>query len=299
MRRARYATYANVFPTKWNQCFMWLTSLLQKRGLRCNYSPTKVRKPYTSRAAKNAGNAGNNRRRASTASSPIPTEAQRSDADDHTIVAAQPPTSTNLWNTPGSTQPVLRNQVALESANGKWDSQLYVDRILFSLEHIGTPEEERARYPAGCYSVSRQPVNEHVPSSSLAFFSDHAVDHLCLKLGHDKLKILVNTLEAQMQGRWEATFQPYGPPDEVNDSPEHRSQYIRSYFEQVHPIYPFLDQVTFEERASCTQPQGSDSTHETWLALYHTVLSLGCFFAQGTGNDGNGSICSQLFESAD
>ncbi|KAH7308924.1 hypothetical protein B0I35DRAFT_440994 [Stachybotrys elegans] len=281
MRRACYATYAHVFPIKWTQCCMWLTSSFQKRGLRCNFSPTKVRKPPSSRASKNAGNAGNAHRRASTAPSPTPTEARRNDADDYPTVAAKSSISANSRNTSGPAQPVLSNQMASESVDGKWDSALYVDRILFSVEPTGSPEEERSRYPAGRYSVSRQQVNEHVPSSSLAFFSDHAVDQLCLKLGHDKLKTLVSTLEGQMQGRWEATSQPYGLPDEVDDSPERRSQYIRSYFEQVHPIYAFIDQATFDERASCPQPEASDSTHETWLALYHTVLSLGCMYNDG------------------
>ncbi|PVH91671.1 hypothetical protein DM02DRAFT_663725 [Periconia macrospinosa] len=255
-------------------------TLCNKRGLRCNFSPTKVRKPHTLRSAKDR-NAGNGHRRTSTAPSPTLIEARRNDADDNIIVAARSPTSTNARNTSEPTQHVPRNQVASGSTNGKWDSALYVDRILFSVEPIGSPEEERSRYPAGCYSVSRQTVNEHVPSSSLAFFSDHAVDYLCLKLGHDRLKTLVNTLEAQMQARWEATSQPYGPPDDIDDSPERRSQYIRSYFEQVHPIYPFLEQATFEGRASSTQLEASDPTHETWLALYHTVLSLGCMYHNG------------------
>ncbi|KAF5232115.1 hypothetical protein FANTH_13111 [Fusarium anthophilum] len=253
-------------------------TLCNKRGLKCIYSPTKARKAHTTRSTRNAGNV---HRRASVAPSPTLTEARRSDVDDQITVAAEPPIPANSPITSESTQSVPRSQVAPELVNSELDSSFYVDRILFSLEPIGAPEEERALYPAGCYSVSRQTVTEHVPSSSLAFFSDHAVDNLCLKLGHDKLKTLVNTLESQMQGRWEATFQPYGLPDEVNDSPEHRSQYIRSYFEQVHPIYPFLDQARFEERVSCAQPQGSDPTHETWLALYHTVLSLGCMYHDG------------------
>jgi len=103
-----------------------------------------------------------------------------------------------------------------------------------------------------------------------------------------------------MQARWEAGSQPYGPPDDVDDSPERRSQYIQctnitngryilclganqtaAFFEHVHPIYPFLDQATFEGRTSSTQLEASDSTHETWLALYHTVLSLGCMYHGG------------------
>jgi hypothetical protein len=103
-----------------------------------------------------------------------------------------------------------------------------------------------------------------------------------------------------MQARWEAGSQPHGQPDRIDDSPERRSQYIRctninnrsctsilstnqtiAYFEQVHPIYPFLDQAAFERRASSTELEASDTTHETWLALYHTILSLGCMYHDG------------------
>jgi len=146
------------FPRRGFNFSPGLTSMFQKRGLKCNYSPTKARKPQTSRSARHAGNI---HRRASVAPSPTLTEARRSDADDQITVAAQPPIPTNSPSASESTQPVPRSQVASESANGRLDSALYVDRILFSLEHIGTPEEERARYPAGCYSVSRQTVTEH------------------------------------------------------------------------------------------------------------------------------------------
>ncbi|KAF4435193.1 transcriptional regulatory [Fusarium acutatum] len=115
------------------------------------------------RKIRSARNAENVRRRASIAHSPTLTEARRSDAEDQITVAAQPPIPTNSPSTSESRQPVLRSQVASESANG-------------------TLEEERALYPAGYYSVSRQTVTEH------------------------------------------------------------------AYFEQVHPIYSFLNQVTFEER---------------------------------------------------
>jgi hypothetical protein len=103
-----------------------------------------------------------------------------------------------------------------------------------------------------------------------------------------------------MQARWEAGTQAYGPPDDVDDSSERQSQYIRctnittevthcfsvltkfiAYFEQVHPVYPFLDEAAFEEKATSTRLEASDSTHKTWLALYHTILSLGCMYHDG------------------
>lgn len=127
------------------------------------------------------------------------------------------------------------------------NTDLYVDQILFAVQLTGTPGEVRSRYPPGRYRVSRQTVNEYVSSFSLAFFSNNAVDNLCLKLSHDKLKTLVSTLEAQTQTRWEApTPQPPRRYDDIDDSSERRSQHIQSYFEQFHMIYLFLDQDSFE-----------------------------------------------------
>ncbi|KXJ93625.1 hypothetical protein Micbo1qcDRAFT_38206 [Microdochium bolleyi] len=239
----------------------------------------RLRKPYTLRSANDRNE--NTQGGASTAHFPAIIDAQNSDAGEHGGVPAQPPVSTSSQNTSLPTEPVFTNHASPESASGQWNAALYVDRILSFAEPTGTPEEERSRYTAGGYSVSRQAVNEHVPSSSLAFFSDNAVDQLCEKLGHDKLRTLVTTLEAQMQARWEATTQPYDPPEAVDDSAERRLEYVRSYFEQVHPLYPFLDQATFEQRVSGLPPEASDSNYETWLALYHTVLSLGCMYHDG------------------
>jgi hypothetical protein len=66
-----------------------------------------------------------------------------------------------------------------------------------------------------------------VPSSSLAFFSDEAVERLCQKLGHGKVKDLVNTLEEQMKARWEVAVQHRDVFEDLNTSHETESQYIR------------------------------------------------------------------------
>jgi hypothetical protein len=56
---------------------------------------------------------------------------------------------------------------------------------------------------------------------------------------------------------------------------------IIAYFEQVHPVYPFLDEAAFKEKVTSTRLEASDSTHKTWLALYHTILSIGCMYHDG------------------
>lgn len=139
---------------------MHVAYLLQKRGLRCIFSPTKIRKPNNSRSAKDR-DARNTHRRASTAASPTPIGAPETDADDNITVVPRPTSSANSWNAFGTTQPSLMHQVASESTNIQGDSALYVDKILSPMESTGTPEEVRSRYPEGCYSVSRQTVDEH------------------------------------------------------------------------------------------------------------------------------------------
>jgi hypothetical protein len=54
-----------------------------------------------------------------------------------------------------------------------------------------------------------------------------------------------------------------------------------AYFQQVHPIYPFLDQEVFENRASHDEGGAHDSSDKAWLALFHAVISLGCMFHDG------------------
>jgi hypothetical protein len=68
-----------------------------------------------------------------------------------------------------------------------------------------------------------------VPSSSLAFFSDDAVDSLCQRLGHDKLKTLVNTLEDTMKARWQAAEAANNRPqtEDWSHCDVHRPLYIQ------------------------------------------------------------------------
>src|ERR1700712_1963024 len=54
-----------------------------------------------------------------------------------------------------------------------------------------------------------------------------------------------------------------------------------AYFQQVHPIYPFLDQQAFEHRASLEGSGVHDSSDKAWSALFHAVISLGCMFHDG------------------
>lgn len=56
------------------------------------------------------------------------------------------------------------------------------------------------------------------------------------------------------------------------------------YFENIHPLYPFLDRDEFETRAYASTLETGHSNDLAWIALYHTVLALACEF------DGGGSF---------
>jgi len=72
----------------------------------------------------------------------------------------------------------------------------------------------------------------------------------------------------------------------------------KAYFEQVHPVYPFLDQEAFERKVFGEVLSQSLATDKVWSALYHTVLAIGCQYNDGGSFDpGNGQAWN-LFEIA-
>lgn len=50
-----------------------------------------------------------------------------------------------------------------------------------------------------------------------------------------------------------------------------------AYFENIHPMYPFLDRKGFEEKVSSMQNE-SLQKNTAWSALYYGVLALGSQF---------------------
>jgi hypothetical protein len=48
-----------------------------------------------------------------------------------------------------------------------------------------------------------------------------------------------------------------------------------AYFEQIHPMYPFINRKSFEEKASSSDNESRLETNVAWSALYHGVLALG------------------------
>lgn len=71
-----------------------------------------------------------------------------------------------------------------------------------------------------------------------------------------------------------------------------------AYFEQVHPIHPFLDRKEFEEKAFSPQLPRLLSSSPPFSALYHTVLALGCQYQEGGAFDPGKGKAWELFQTA-
>jgi hypothetical protein len=72
---------------------------------------------------------------------------------------------------------------------------------------------------------------------------------------------------------------------------------VIAYFENIHPMYPFLNRKTFEEKALSPEIESLLETNIAWSALYHSVLALGSQFHDKDFSPGKG-LPWQLFKLA-
>jgi len=71
-----------------------------------------------------------------------------------------------------------------------------------------------------------------------------------------------------------------------------------AYFEQVHPLYPFLNRKEFEEKALKPEVSKLVELNAPFSALYHSVLALGCQYCEGGAFDPGKGKAWKLFQIA-
>jgi hypothetical protein len=71
-----------------------------------------------------------------------------------------------------------------------------------------------------------------------------------------------------------------------------------AYFDQVHPLYPFLDRKDFEKKSVSPQLPACLANDQAFSALYHTVLALGCQYTEGGSFDPGKGKAWKLFQVA-
>ncbi|KAK2124463.1 hypothetical protein NOF04DRAFT_1348252 [Fusarium oxysporum II5] len=126
---------------------------------------------------------------------------------------------------------------------------------------------------------------QDVSISSLAYFSNSKLTALSRRIGNTQVTDLLAKIEAAVKS---TTRSPVGAIPYPNDleketrsvslSQQSRLDYLESYFDQVHPLYPFLDRASFENRARSSRVGDILSTDPAWCALHHAVLALGSLY---------------------
>ncbi|EXA34103.1 hypothetical protein FOVG_14956 [Fusarium oxysporum f. sp. pisi HDV247] len=165
---------------------------------------------------------------------------------------------------------------------------------------VGNSDAEAQFEPSGIETVhaanqmvSPTPVDypvimaneQDVSISSLAYFSNSKLIALSRRIGTTQVADLLAKIEAAVKS---TTRSPVGVSPYPNDlekearsvslSQQSRLDYIQSYFDQVHPLYPFLDRASFENRARSSRVGDIRSVDPAWCALYHAVLGLGSLY---------------------
>ncbi|KAJ6064644.1 hypothetical protein N7499_013324 [Penicillium canescens] len=144
-------------------------------------------------------------------------------------------------------------------------------------------------------------------SSSLAFFSEKKINTLSELLGNDTLRRLVEAMEAIIKTRLLArggsssnmTPVSFMKPSRIEEVPRDvAASYVDAYFQNLHSVYPFLDQRDFRNRALGPNIRELLKANPAFSALYHTVLALGCQYHEGgTWEPGKGEAW-ELFQVA-
>ncbi|KAE8337782.1 hypothetical protein BDV24DRAFT_166916 [Aspergillus arachidicola] len=170
---------------------------------------------------------------------------------------------------------------------------LFIDRLIqdpsaraplydeFSVLRV---DDRRGTSPCGDHAQNPSTDYIHpVPSSGLAFFSDRKINSLVERLGSAEIRNLVHQIDNAIRLRLLAsshsdTFPAdlaRPPTVETLPSPEVES-YVKSYFQSVHPVFPFLDRADFEGKANDPHLVHILNTDSAFCALFHAVMALGC-----------------------
>ncbi|KAL4868033.1 hypothetical protein BDV12DRAFT_186179 [Aspergillus spectabilis] len=135
-------------------------------------------------------------------------------------------------------------------------SGLFIDRL------IRNPSESAVL-------VDESSVLKVIPSSGLAFFSEKRVDSLVKRLGDTHVRELVHQIDQTIRTHLLARPGKY-------ISLYNAAAHIQRYFEVLHPMYPFLDRQSFEEKARSSNLVHILETDYAFCGLYYAVLALGC-----------------------
>ncbi|RKK11072.1 hypothetical protein BFJ65_g15064 [Fusarium oxysporum f. sp. cepae] len=203
----------------------------------------------------------------------------------------------------GAAQPVtpLSDETPTATSRGQPHSQLAPSPLNQELDSIAIDPSVQESQVESCHTTvgpaeatpsltpADHPVimanEEDVCSSSLAYFSNGKLTALSRTLGHARVTELIKRIESAVRSRIRHSVKAFPSPDHYAKEArsialhkEMRLKYIESYFQEVHPVYPFIDRTSFEGKALSPQLEEFLSGDSAWCALYHAVLALGSLY---------------------
>ncbi|KAI0383502.1 hypothetical protein F5Y04DRAFT_26889 [Hypomontagnella monticulosa] len=161
--------------------------------------------------------------------------------------------------------------------------KLYVDRLLARARTAEALGNEKPFAVKGIGLV--------VGNASLTFFSDNRLLYLSSRLRNDRVKELIKRISgaiaSRLQNHGVVPSTSLGNTREIHKDPfaftdrAEANAHIKTYFERVHPLYPFLDQKEFEGMAFAPNLPERLAQNKALYALYYAVVALGCSTGSG------------------
>ncbi|KAF2021679.1 hypothetical protein BU24DRAFT_417317 [Aaosphaeria arxii CBS 175.79] len=174
-------------------------------------------------------------------------------------------------------------EVALGEPTPQYDGlqDLYVDRLLIA------PRKDPA-LPTTAPKVGLAGTGVFGNEYSLTFYSERRLSALSAKLGHDRVlqaHTKATAFLAERLGGIDRLSISMALPEKTSTSTETNSSFVKaciqSYFEQLHPIYTFIDRARFEAIAFGPNLSQHLEADKPWSALFHAILALGSQFHDG------------------
>ncbi|KAF5667514.1 hypothetical protein FDENT_12106 [Fusarium denticulatum] len=159
-------------------------------------------------------------------------------------------------------------------------NDLFIDRTLFGSSSTDVPNADERFSLKGIGLLSG--------THSVTFFSDSRLETLSARLQNNKVNDLIRRMSSVINSKAKIT---------TSTSPEHlpelalpsmnylsAAEYIATYYEQVHPLFPHLDRETFDSTVANPNLSTILANDTAFSALYHSVLAVGSL------HDGGGSF---------
>ncbi|KAH7079716.1 hypothetical protein FB567DRAFT_595699 [Paraphoma chrysanthemicola] len=201
---------------------------------------------------------------------------RKRDVTDFHRVSSAGSDNTAGYDIGGGAQDASRSFVGMTKYDGL--QELYVDRLLAA-------EDNTAAVAA--QSPSLQEVGVFGSEYSLTFFPEARLNALAVQLGHDRVSH-VRARVTKIIGERMRTIEQVPAPALDSDrirvfgvEREYIEKCVRSYFEQIDPIHPFIERQSFERIALGSELSEKLASDKSWSALFYAVLALGSQYHDG------------------